>query len=70
MHFRLELHSESGNNKPELIFMDQVEEISSDFIQYKGEQSIQIRVNDGSRDGRIILTNPVNNYTFEKKKLF
>ncbi|XP_037941906.1 G protein-coupled receptor kinase 1-like [Teleopsis dalmanni] len=54
---RLELHSESGNNKPELIFMDQVEDISSDFIVYKGEQCIQIRINDGTRDGRIILTN-------------
>ncbi|KAH8403780.1 hypothetical protein KR215_002652, partial [Drosophila sulfurigaster] len=54
---RLELYSESGNNKPELIFLDQVEDISSDFIQYKNEQCIQIRVNDGSRDGRIILTN-------------
>ncbi|XP_018788744.1 PREDICTED: G protein-coupled receptor kinase 1 [Bactrocera latifrons] len=54
---RLEMHSESGSNKPELIFMDQIEDISSDFIHYKGEQCIQIRVNDGSRDGRIILTN-------------
>lgn len=56
---RLELHSESGNNKPELIFMDQIEDISSDFVTYKGEQCIQIRVNDGTRDGRILLTNSV-----------
>ncbi|XP_039227184.1 G protein-coupled receptor kinase 1 isoform X5 [Drosophila yakuba] len=55
---RLELHSESGNNKPELIFMDQVEDISSDFILHKNENCIQIRINDGTRDGRIILTNP------------
>ncbi|XP_070854347.1 G protein-coupled receptor kinase 1 isoform X4 [Drosophila suzukii] len=54
---RLELHSESGNNKPELIFMDQVEDVSSDFIVHKNENCIQIRINDGSRDGRIILTN-------------
>ncbi|XP_068144802.1 G protein-coupled receptor kinase 1 [Drosophila tropicalis] len=54
---RLELHSESGNNKPELIFMDQVEDISSDFILHKNENCIQIRINDGSRDGRIVLTN-------------
>ncbi|EDX15255.1 GD17695 [Drosophila simulans] len=54
---RLELHSESGNNKPELIFMDQVEDISSDFILHKNENCIQIRINDGTRDGRIILTN-------------
>lgn len=56
----MELYSESGNNKPELIFLDQVEDISSDFIQYKNEQCIQIRVNDGSRDGRIVLTNSVS----------
>lgn len=59
IYLSLELYSESGNNKPELIFLDQVEDISSDFIQYKNEQCIQIRVNDGSRDGRIILTNSV-----------
>lgn len=40
--------------------MDQIEDISSDFVPYKGEQCIQIRVNDGSRDGRILLTNPVS----------
>ncbi|GBP11655.1 Beta-adrenergic receptor kinase 1 [Eumeta japonica] len=57
---RLELHSESGNNKPELIFMDQIEDISSDFVVYKIEQCIQIRVNDGTRDGRILLTNSVS----------
>lgn len=57
--YRLEMYSESGSNKPELIFMDQIEDISSDFVHYKGEQCIQIRVNDGSRDGRIILTNSV-----------
>lgn len=55
----MELHSESGNNKPELIFMDQVEDISSDYILHKNENCIQIRINDGSRDGRIILTNSV-----------
>lgn len=64
----MELYSESGNNKPELIFLDQVEDISSDFIQYKNEQCIQIRVNDGSRDGRIVLTNSVSAFTAHFKK--
>ena len=59
MNLRLELHTESGSTKPELIFMDQIEEISSDFIQFKNEQCIQIRFKDGIRDGRIILTNSV-----------
>jgi len=62
LYFRLELHSESGNNKPELIFMDQVEDVSSDFIVHKNENCIQIRINDGSRDGRIILTNSVRKH--------
>lgn len=64
----MELYSESGNNKPELIFLDQVEDISSDFIQYKNEQCIQIRVNDGSRDGRIVLTNSVSVFKTNLKK--
>lgn len=59
-HFRLELHTESSNTKPELIFMDQIEEVSPEFMQYKNEQCIQIRFRDGIRDGRAILTNPVS----------
>lgn len=58
--FRLELHTESGNTKPELIFMDQIEEVSPDYVQYKNEQCIQIRHKDGIRDARIVLTNPVS----------
>lgn len=40
--------------------MDQIEDISSEFVAYKSEQCIQIRVNDGTRDGRILLTNSVS----------
>lgn len=61
-YFRLELHTESSNTKPELIFMDQMEEVSQDFVQFKNEQCIQIRFRDGIRDGRIILTNSVSFY--------
>lgn len=39
--------------------MDQIEEVSPDFVQYKNEQCIQIRFRDGIRDGRVVLTNPV-----------
>lgn len=56
---RLELHTESSNTKPELIFMDQIEEVSPEFVQYKNEQCIQIRFRDGIRDGRAVLTNAV-----------
>lgn len=40
--------------------MDQIEEVSPDFVQYKNEQCIQIRFRDGIRDGRVVLTNPVS----------
>ncbi|CAG0898274.1 unnamed protein product [Darwinula stevensoni] len=50
---RLELHTE-GSGKPELIFLDHIDDVNSDLIQVKGEQCIVIR----TRDGKIILTNP------------
>lgn len=40
--------------------MDQIEEVSPDFVPYKNEQCIQIRFRDGIRDGRVVLTNPVS----------
>lgn len=40
--------------------MDQIEEVSPEFVQYKNEQCIQIRFRDGIRDGRVVLTNPVS----------
>jgi beta-adrenergic-receptor kinase len=50
---RLELYSDS--NKPELTFMDQVEEINSDLIQVKNEQCIILKTKDGTK---VVLTNP------------
>jgi len=52
---RLELHPESGSTKPELIFMDQIEDVSADLVHVKNEQCIVVR----TRDGKIVLTNPV-----------
>uniref|UniRef100_A0A182KE83 G protein-coupled receptor kinase n=1 Tax=Anopheles christyi TaxID=43041 RepID=A0A182KE83_9DIPT len=54
---RLELHTDSGSTKPELVFMDQIEEVSPDFVQFKNEQCVQVRFRDGIRDGKLILTN-------------
>lgn len=51
---RLELHPDSA--KPEMVFMDQVEEVSNELVQVKNEQCIIIRM----RDGKIVLTNPVS----------
>ena len=45
---RLELHSES--NKPELTFMDQVDEINTDLtVQVKCEQCIMLKTKDGAK---------------------
>ena len=51
---RLELYSDSGN-KPELTFMDQIDEISTDFIQVKNEQCIVLKTKE---HGKVVLTNP------------
>lgn len=53
---RLELLPLSRNNKPELIFMDQIEEVAAD-VPYKNESSIQIKLKDNIQ--RIILYNQV-----------
>lgn len=57
-NFRLELLPLSRNNKPELIFMDQIEEVAAD-VPYKNESSIQIKLKDNIQ--RIILYNQVRN---------
>lgn len=51
---RLELHPDSA--KPELIFMDQIEEVSPDLVQVKNEDCIVVRL----REGKVVLTNPVS----------
>lgn len=48
---RLELQTE--NNKPELIFMDQIDDINAELTTVRNEQCIILR----SKDGKIILTN-------------
>uniref|UniRef100_A0ABD2WF83 G protein-coupled receptor kinase n=1 Tax=Trichogramma kaykai TaxID=54128 RepID=A0ABD2WF83_9HYME len=51
---RLELHVESSPTKTELIFLDTVEEVSSDLQLIKGEQCIVVR----TKDTKAVLTNP------------
>ncbi|RWS28391.1 G protein-coupled receptor kinase 1-like protein [Leptotrombidium deliense] len=56
---RLEVHSESGSAKPELIFMDQIDEICADYVQVKGEQSIVLKMKgERERDAKVVLTTP------------
>lgn len=50
---RLEFHHESGSNKPELVFMEQVEEIGADLQTVRSEKSIVMK----TREGRVVLTN-------------
>lgn len=50
--------------------MDQIEEVSPEFVQYKNEQSIQIRFRDGIRDGRVVLTISVSGFWFTLATVF
>ncbi|CAH0390418.1 unnamed protein product [Bemisia tabaci] len=50
---RLELHPESMSLKPELVFMDQLEEVSADLVTVKNEQCIVLK----TKDAKIVLTN-------------
>merc|ERR1712029_690216 len=50
---RLELYAE--NSKPELIFMDQIDEITTDLVQVKNEQCIILRTR--SNESKHVLTN-------------
>lgn len=50
---RLELHPESGSGKPELIFMDQLEDVSGDLVIVKNEHCIILK----TKDTKIVLTN-------------
>ncbi|XP_015783383.1 G protein-coupled receptor kinase 1 [Tetranychus urticae] len=55
---RLELHSESVNTKPELIFMDQIEDISPEYVQIKSENSIILKLKgEPGKDAKVVLTN-------------
>lgn len=74
MACRLELHTENSNTKPELIFMDQIDEVPAEFAQVKNEQCIQIKCKESIRTGSIVLTNSVSNpkciqYTLTHTKL-
>lgn len=53
---RLELHADSGKS-PEMIFMDQIEEICNDYVQIKSEQCIVIKLYNHSK---YVLTNSVS----------
>ncbi|KAL3116077.1 hypothetical protein niasHT_007377 [Heterodera trifolii] len=54
---RLELYPESLSGKPELLFMDQIEEVSSELQQVKGETAIVVKLKEGLKESKVILTN-------------
>ncbi|XP_014678161.1 PREDICTED: G protein-coupled receptor kinase 1-like [Priapulus caudatus] len=41
---RVELHPDSGSNKPELLFMEQIHSVESEFQNVKGEQCIVVNL--------------------------
>jgi beta-adrenergic-receptor kinase len=52
---RLELHPDSG--KPELLFMEQIDEVCVDLASVKGEQCVVCRLKgERERDQRLVLT--------------
>uniref|UniRef100_A0A9J2PYP6 G protein-coupled receptor kinase n=1 Tax=Ascaris lumbricoides TaxID=6252 RepID=A0A9J2PYP6_ASCLU len=54
---RLELYPESLSGKPELVFMDQIEDVASELQSVKGENSIVIKLKEGLKETKVILTN-------------
>ncbi|KAK0421219.1 hypothetical protein QR680_015121 [Steinernema hermaphroditum] len=54
---RLELYPESLSGKPELVFMDQIDDVHSDLQTVKGENAIVIKLKDGLKEAKVILTN-------------
>ncbi|VDK51223.1 unnamed protein product [Anisakis simplex] len=54
---RLELYPESLSGKPELVFMDQIEDVISELQVVKGENSIVIKLKEGLKETKVILTN-------------
>ncbi|VDN32510.1 unnamed protein product [Cylicostephanus goldi] len=57
---RLELYPESLSGKPELVFMDQIEDVCADLQTVKGENAIVVKLRDGFKEPRISLTNSVS----------
>lgn len=50
--------------------MDQIEEVSPDLQSVKGENAIIIRLKDGFKETKIILTNQVGNLDKFNKNVF
>jgi len=48
---RLELHTE--NNKPQLVFMEDIEDINTELVTVRNEQCVILR----TKEGKIVLTN-------------
>ncbi|CCD63981.1 G protein-coupled receptor kinase 2 [Caenorhabditis elegans] len=54
---RLELYPESLTAKPELVFMDQIEDVCAEMQTIKGETAIIVKLRDGFKEPKICLTN-------------
>src|SRR4051794_27800744 len=57
---RLELYQEHLGGKPELIFMDQIDEVAADLQSIKGENTIVVKLKEGQiKETRLLLTTQV-----------
>ncbi|VDD92480.1 unnamed protein product [Enterobius vermicularis] len=54
---RLELYPESLNGRPELVFMDQIEDVGPELSPFKGETTIVIKLKEGFKETKLVLTN-------------
>uniref|UniRef100_A0A914URG2 G protein-coupled receptor kinase n=1 Tax=Plectus sambesii TaxID=2011161 RepID=A0A914URG2_9BILA len=54
---RLELYPESLSGKPELLFMDQIEDVYAELQTVKGENAIVVKLKEGLKESKLILTN-------------
>uniref|UniRef100_A0A915CVK6 G protein-coupled receptor kinase n=1 Tax=Ditylenchus dipsaci TaxID=166011 RepID=A0A915CVK6_9BILA len=54
---RLELYPESLSGKPELVFMDQIDEVAAELQSIKGENAIIIKLKEGFKEAKVILIN-------------
>jgi len=50
------MHPDSASTKPELIFMDNIEEVNPELVIYKNEQSILVK----TKDSKLVITNSVS----------
>jgi len=57
--YRLELYPDSGSTKPELVFMDSIDEVVPELVTIKNEQTVIVKMKDCSK---LVITNTVRDF--------